>query len=259
MKIRYYHVDAFASRIFSGNPAGVCLLDGWIDEGAMQSIAAENKHSETAFLVPAKGHYELRWFTPAVEIDLCGHATLASAHVLFNHEGLESNKVRFETKSGTLTVSLKSDILEMDFPSRPPVPCSIPEGIKGMLGIVPVEAFSSRDLLLVYEDEDDIRSLSPDFNALLGIEHFVTIATAPGRDSDFVSRCFAPGAGIPEDPVTGSAHCTLIPFWAERLQKDNLHAQQLSQRGGELFCSDRGERVIMGGRAVTYMVGEIVI
>lgn len=259
MNIRYYHVDAFTDRVFSGNPAGVCMLDEWVDEADMQLIAAENKHSETAFLVPADGHYELRWFTPRLEIDLCGHATLAAAHVLFSHEGVCLDAVEFKTKSGDLTVSREGGLLVMDFPSRPASPCEIPEGLSDMLGVRPVEVLSSRDLLVVCEGEEDVRAAEPDFRALAGLEWLVVIVTAAGNAGDFVSRCFAPRAGIDEDPVTGSSHCTLIPYWAGRLGKDKLHALQVSARGGELFCRDMGERVSMGGRAVTYMAGEIFI
>ena len=259
MDIRYYHINAFTDRVFAGNPAGVCFLEAWIDDKILQSIAAENNLSETAFLVHAGNHYELRWFSPGMEIDLCGHATLASAFAVFEYVDPESSQVEFQTKSGRLSVRRQGELLMMDFPARPPQPCKAPENIDEILGIPPEETRSARDLLAVYEDEDQIRRLKPDMAGVAALDYFAVIVTAPGENCDFVSRFFAPGAGIPEDPVTGSSHCTLIPYWSERLGKKELHALQLSERGGELFCEDRGERVAIGGRAVTYMAGTIRI
>ncbi len=259
MKIPYYHINAFASQAFAGNPAGVCLLDAWLADDVMQSIAAENNLSETAFLVKQGSSYEVRWFTPSVEIDLCGHATLASGHVIFEYVDHGSVRIEFLSKSGELSVEKRDNLLFLDFPSRKPETCEPPAGIDAIFGISPTDVLCSRDLLLVFDDEHIIRQLTPDFNAIAQLGHFALIATAPGENSDFVSRFFAPGAGIPEDPVTGSAHCTLIPYWSERLRKTELHAFQLSKRGGELFCVDRGERVLIGGQAVTYMSGTIEI
>lgn len=257
MEIRYYHIDAFTNRIFAGNPAGVCFLDSWVDDRILLSIAAENNLSETAFLVHAGKHYELRWFTPKMEIDLCGHATLASAFVVFEYVDTAARRVEFRTKSGILSVERRGDILIMDFPSRPPKRSLSPENIDQIMGIPPSETLSARDLLLVYENEEQVRSLKPDMAGIAAMNYLGVIAAAPGENCDFVSRFFAPGAGIPEDPVTGSSHCTLIPYWSGRLGKKEMHAYQLSERGGELFCADRGERVSIGGRAVMYSSGAI--
>jgi PhzF family phenazine biosynthesis protein len=259
MDIRFYHIDAFADRVFAGNPAGVCFLDGWTEDSILQAIAAENSVPETAFLVQAGDHYELRWFTPKVEIDLCGHGTLASAFAVFEYVKHEASRVDFQTKSGRLTVERQGDLLMMDFPTRRPEPCQAPAHINKIMGILPSQTLRARDLLVVYESEDDIRRLEPDLDMVAALDCFGVIAAAPGKKSDFVSRFFAPGAGIPEDPVTGSAHCTLIPYWSERLGKKELHTFQLSKRGGELFCVDRGERVSIGGRAVAYLSGTIQI
>ncbi len=259
MDIRFYHVDAFADRVFAGNPAGVCFLDAWIDDPILQSIAAENNLPETAFLVQAGDHYELRWFTPKVEIDLCGHGTLASAFAVFEYVNPKARQVAFQTKSGILTVERQGDLLMMDFPTRRPEPCQPPEHIDEIMGISPSRTLRSRDLVVVYENEDHVRRLKPDLTGVARLGCFGVIVTAPGKKSDFVSRFFAPAAGIPEDPVTGSAHCTLIPYWSERLGKKELHAFQLSERGGELFCIDKGKRVSIGGRAVAYQSGTIKI
>jgi PhzF family phenazine biosynthesis protein len=259
MDIRFYHIDAFADQVYAGNPAGVCFLDAWIDDPILQSIAAENNLPETAFLVQAGNHYELRWFTPKVEIDLCGHGTLASAFALFEYVNPKAHQVAFQTKSGILTVERQGDLLMMDFPTRRPEPCQPPAHIDEIMGIPPARTLRARDLVVVYENEEQIRRLKPDLAGVARLDCFGVIVTAPGKKSDFVSRFFAPAAGIPEDPVTGSAHCTLIPYWSERLGKKELHAFQLSERGGELFCINRGERVSIGGRAVTYQSGTIRI
>lgn len=259
MDIPFYQIDAFTSRVFGGNPAGVCFLETWLPDPVLQSIAAENNLSETAFVVKREKTYALRWFTPKVEIDLCGHATLASAHAIFEYRDQKMQRVEFETKSGTLSVVRQGDLLMMDFPSRTPEPCPLPDRIGEIMGIAPSQSFRSRDLLLVYEHEDQVRRLKPDLLQIAALDCFAVIVTAPGGDSDFVSRFFAPKAGIPEDPVTGSAHCTLIPHWSKRLGKSKLHALQVSARGGELFCEDRCERVLIGGRAVTYLSGTIQI
>ncbi|MBN2243435.1 MAG: PhzF family phenazine biosynthesis protein [Acidobacteria bacterium] len=258
-EIQFYQIDAFASRAFAGNPAGVCLLGEWLPDEILQSIASENNLPETAFLVRRKGLYDLRWFTPTVEVDLCGHATLASGHAIFEFVDRDAGRIEFRSKSGALSVERKDDLLFLDFPSRKPLPCPAPDGLASILGREPSEVLSSRDLMAVLENEDAVSALDPDPDSVAKLDNFALIVTAPGRNSDFVSRFFAPRAGIPEDPVTGSAHCTLIPYWAERLNKKNLHALQLSRRGGELFCTDRDDRVSIGGRCVTYLSGTIFL
>lgn len=258
MKIPYFEVAAFTSKPFHGNPAGVCPLTKWLDDATMQNIAAENNLSETAFFVPRGNDYELRWFTPTVEIDLCGHATLASAFILFSELGVRGNAIRFHSQSGVLTVSRHNDVLTLDFPSRPPSPCSLPGDLIRGLGKQPVGILKARDYFCVFANEPDVRSLKPDF-ALLGTLEDKVIVTAPGTDCDFASRFFAPTAGVPEDPVTGSAHSTLIPYWAARLGKKKMFARQISKRGGELFCELAGDRVLIGGKAVLYNRGHIEI
>jgi len=255
MRIRYYQVDAFTDHVFGGNPAGVCLLTDWLPDQVLQSIAAENNLAETAFVVQRDSCFDLRWFTPELEIDLCGHATLASAHVIFRHLGYRASDIRFQTRSGILTVSREGERLTLDFPARPPVPCDAPPDLSAGLGATPVTVGKARDYLAVFESEVAVRNLQPDMAALMRLDSLGVIATAPGKDCDFVSRFFAPRAGVPEDPVTGSAHCTLIPYWAERLGRTKLHARQVSQRGGELFCEHRDDRVGIGGHAVTYSSG----
>lgn len=259
MKIPYFHVDAFATRTFAGNPAGVCLLDAWLDDATLLGVAAENKHSETAFLVPRGEDYDLRWFTPAVEMDLCGHATLAAAFVVFTEKHFVGSAIRFHSRSGGLTVSRAGDILTLDFPSRPAVICTGPPDLAAGLGAAPAAVWKARDYLAVFADEQAVQSLRPDFNLLRQLDCLGIIATAPGRDCDFVSRFFAPQAGVDEDPVTGSAHCTLIPYWAHRLGKTRLFARQISPRGGELHCELAAGRVRIGGRAVLYLRGQIEI
>ena len=261
MKIPLYQVDAFTSKIFAGNPAAVCMLDSWIEDSQLQSIAMENNLSETAFLVRNDEGFDLRWFTPTTEVALCGHATLASAFVLFNHKNWTANEIRFQTrKSGQLIVSRSDDLLEMDFPSRPSHSRQAPLGIKEALGVSPVAVLgSAEDILVVLDSEKAVQEVQPDFRALEQVECRGTIVTARGSQSDFVSRFFAPRVGVPEDPVTGSAHCVLIPYWANVLGKKELHALQLSKRGGELFCIDAGERVKISGKAVLYLEGTITI
>ncbi len=261
MKVPFYQVDAFSRRLFGGNPAAVCLLTSWLDDNTLQSIAAENNLSETAFLVPkVKGRYDLRWFTPAVEIDLCGHATLASAFVIFSFVESTLSSVDFETRSGLLSVARSGELLSMDFPARKPWPAERSPVISQALGAEPLDVLKSRDLLVVFKNESIVRDMAPDFDKLKRIrDAFGVIVTAPGEKADFVSRFFAPNAGIPEDPVTGSAHCTLIPYWADRLGKTHLHALQLSKRGGELFCENMGDRVRISGNAVLYAKGELYL
>jgi PhzF family phenazine biosynthesis protein len=255
MNIPYYHVDAFTGRLFSGNPAGVCLLADWLPDAVLQSIGAENNLAETAFVVQRESTFDLRWFTPTVEVDLCGHATLASAHVIFQHLGYRAPVIRFQTRSGELTVARSEDLLELDFPSRPAAACPAPPDLIEGLSASPAFAAKSRDYLAVFDSEETVRNLKPNLTVLARLDALGIIATAPGATSDFVSRFFAPRLGIPEDPVTGAAHCTLIPYWAERLKRVKLRALQVSARGGELLCENRGERVGIAGRAVTYSSG----
>jgi len=259
--IPIYQADAFTGKLFGGNPAAICPLTEWLPDELMQTIAVENNLAETAFFVKNETGYKLRWFTPEYEIDLCGHATLASAHILFTELGHQGDTIHFETvKAGTLTVKRDGDKYAMDFPSRPPIHIDAPNGLIEALGEKkPLDVLRSRDYFLVYESESDIRDISPDFFALSKMDTVGVIVTARGDNSDFVSRFFAPGAGIPEDPVTGSAHCNLIPYWAEKLNKNKLHAYQLSAREGELWCELKGERVLMSGKAVTYLKGEIFV
>lgn len=259
MKLPYYEVSAFTANPFGGNPAGVCPLTSWLPAAVLQGIAANNNLAETAFTVARGDDFELRWFTPTVEMDLCGHATLAAAAVLFNECGLLGNEVRFHSRSGVLTVARNGELLTLDFPSRSPLPSNPPEALVRGLGANPREVFKARDYLAVFANEAEVRALQPDFAVLKTLDSLGIIATAPGSDCDFVSRFFAPGAGVDEDPVTGSAHCTLIPFWAQRTGKAKLLARQVSSRGGELFCELAGDRVLIGGKAVLYLRGEIHI
>jgi PhzF family phenazine biosynthesis protein len=259
VKQTYWVVDAFTSRRFGGNPAGVCPLDRWLEDETLQSIAAENHLAETAFLVPRGDEFELRWFTPTVEMDLCGHATLASAWALFHLRGNSREALTFHTKSGALTVTRDGERLVLDFPARPAAPCAPPPGLVAALGITPREVLRANDLLCVLESEAAVRAVSPDIRALARLDTRGIIVTAPGTDADFVSRFFAPAVGVDEDPVTGSAHCTLVPYWAARLGKTQLFARQVSQRGGELWCEARGARVALAGHAVLYLEGRIEI
>jgi PhzF family phenazine biosynthesis protein len=257
VRLPLYQIDAFTGRLFAGNPAAVCPLEEWLDASTMQAISAENNLSETAFFVRRGDRYDLRWFTPATEVDLCGHATLASAFVVFEFLDPAAEAVRFETRSGELIVRRQGGLLVMDFPSRPPEPCAPDPALTAALGKAPLELLETRDYLAVYESEEDVRSLAPDMKALAAVGHFAVCVTAPGREADFVSRFFAPASGVPEDPVTGSAHCALTPYWSRRLGKKDLHAIQVSARGGELFCHDGGERVQIAGQAVKYLEGFI--
>ncbi len=262
MKIPVYHVDAFASQPFKGNPAAICPLEAWLPDATLQAIAGEHNLSETAYYVARGTHYELRWFTPAVEVDLCGHATVASAHVIFDlrHE-VEGKRVRFQSKSGELGVERMSEgghvIYALDFPSRPPQPVPASPALEEALGAVPQQVLKARDYLCVFGSEDEVLALKPDMAKLAALDCFAVIVTAPGKDCDFASRFFAPAKGVDEDPVTGSAHCTLIPYWAARLGKTKLFARQRSRRGGELWCELRGDRVSIAGRAVKFSEGAI--
>jgi PhzF family phenazine biosynthesis protein len=259
MRVRLYQVDAFTSQLFGGNPAAVCPLDAWLPDDVLQAIARENNLSETAFVLRDEPRgWQLRWFTPTQEVDLCGHATLATAYVLFNRLAPGLERAQFSSRSGTLVVTEREgDWLEMDFPSRPPEPCEVPEGLVEALGAEPRETLLSRDLVAVFDSEEQVRALRPDMARLAELELFAVVATARGEEADFVSRFFAPRVGVPEDPVTGSAHCSLVPYWAARLEKKALLAHQVSARGGVLQCEDRGERVGLAGQAVLYLEGYI--
>lgn len=257
MKIPIYQIDAFTDKPFKGNPAAICPLEAWLNDEILQNIAAENNLSETAFLVRNHNNYDLRWFTPEVEMDLCGHATLASAYVVFKFLQPNRQQVSFSTKSGTLTVTCDDGLLSMNFPARTPKPLNNVEFLVEALGSEVLEVLKSRDLLVLYENQNTISALKPNFEKLKEVEGFGVIVTAKGDNVDFVSRFFAPKAGVTEDPVTGSAHSTLIPFWAERLGKTKLHAQQLSKRGGELFCEHFGDRVKISGYCSLFLIGEI--
>lgn len=259
MKIKLYQIDAFAARTFEGNPAAVCPLEYWLDDELLQAIAAENNLSETAFFVPSEHGYNLRWFTPIKEVDLCGHATLATAHVLFNILGYAKQTIAFETRSGELTVKKRGNMLEMDFPACPPIPCEFSEILAKSLGQKPIEILVADDYLAVFDSETTIRAITPDQAMLSQLDLRGVIITAPGKDVDFVSRFFAPKFGIPEDPVTGSAHCELAPYWANRLGKNTLTARQISKRGGDIICELKADRVILSGSAITFMTAEIDI
>jgi PhzF family phenazine biosynthesis protein len=261
MKLPLYWVDAFTDQPFHGNPAGVVPLAQWLPDEAMQRIAFENGLAETAFFIrTAPARFHLRWFTPAVEVDLCGHATLATAFTLFHPLQQAGDLITFDSRSGPLTVTRQGDRLEMGFPSRPAEPATPPETLLRALGAAPVTVAKTKNSwFCVYARAADVLALRPD-HALLGqVTPGRMIVTAPGDDCDFVSRFFAPDAGIPEDPVTGSAHTTLIPYWAQRLGKSTLLARQVSARGGELFCELRGDRVGIAGHAVLYLRGEIEV
>ncbi|MGC2112590.1 MAG: PhzF family phenazine biosynthesis protein [Candidatus Korobacteraceae bacterium] len=262
MAIPYYHVDAFTDELFAGNPAGVCILPAFLADSIMQKIAAENRHSETAFVVArADGDFDLRWFTPTVEDDLCGHATLASAFVLaLRKHGVWP--VRFHTCSGMLTVAQGQDSFEMDFPARPPQACETAVDLLPALGLKSALVMKSRDYLVVVDQAEQVRALTPDIAALAKIDMGIggAIVTAAGEgDVDYVCRLFAPWEGIDEDPATGSIHCTLAPYWAGRLGKDAFRAQQLSARGGHMQCAIDGDRVKIAGKARLYLHGTLEV
>lgn len=259
MRIPIFQVDAFAAVPFTGNPAAICPLEKWLPDHLMQAIAAENNLAETAFFVKDGDGYGLRWFTPAVEVDLCGHATLGSAYVLWEKLGCAAERISFQTRSGTLTVTRENDVLALDLPARAPGPCVAHPSLVEAIGGQPREVLAARDYFVVYEGEEEVRGLTPNFRELAKVDRFAVIATAPGKECDFVSRFFAPAQGIDEDPVTGSAHCTLTPYWSARLGKQKLRAKQVSPRGGVLQCEDRGERVSIAGKAVLYLEGSIFV
>lgn len=267
MKLPIYHLDAFTDRPFAGNPAAVVILETWLDDALLQAIAAENNLSETAFVIPGDGQSHLRWFSPKQEIDLCGHATLAAAQVLFAEYFRTARQLEFMTRSGVLEVSRELNTADasaagrlwLDFPARPGQRVEVTPAMGEALGCMPQEAWLARDLMCVFASAAEVQSLTPDFPKISRLDAFAVIACAPGDDVDFVSRFFAPRAGVDEDPVTGSAHCTLIPYWAARLDKPALQARQLSARGGRLWCEARGERVGIGGQVVAYSRGEILL
>jgi PhzF family phenazine biosynthesis protein len=262
MNLQIYQVDAFAEQVFKGNPAAICPLESWLGDALMQQIAAENNLAETAFFLKAAEHYEIRWFTPEKEVDLCGHATLASAHIILSHFEPNAHKVSFYSpRSGRLSVErTDGDLLVLDFPSDPPAETGPRQDLVDALGKTPLKTLKGKtDYLLIYEAQEDIEAMSPDFFLLNKVKARGVIVSSPGNEVDFVSRFFAPQSGIPEDPVTGSAHTTLIPYWAGVLNKKKLEARQLSKRGGTLRCEYLGERVKIAGKAVSYLSGEIAI
>lgn len=260
MRGTIYQVDAFTREVFQGNPAAVCILDQWPEEVLMQNVANENNLSETAFAVPVGECYEIRWFTPEMEVELCGHATLATAHVLFKHLDFPGDWICFESiHSGRLTVKRSGDLLTLDFPADRMEEMVVPELIVTALMKPPLKAFRGKtDFMFVFASESEIEAMDPDFGLLAQVGGRGIIVTAPGNDVDFVSRFFAPQSGINEDPVTGSAQTSLTPYWSRVLGKKRLTARQLSSRGGELLCEDKGERIEISGHAVTYMIGEII-
>jgi len=259
MKLPFYQIDAFTGRMFGGNPAAVVLLDTWLPDEVLKAIAAENNLAETAFVIRHGEVLPLRWFTPTVEVDLCGHATLAAADVLFRHISPAAKRLVFSTRSGNLTVTRDGNLLSMDFPSRPGKAVEIEDAVVAALGIRPKELYRARDLLAIYESESEIRGFRPDFERIASIDVFAITISAPGEAVDYVYRFFAPRQGIAEDPVTGSANCTLVPYWAARLGRSELVAKQLSARGGDLHCALRGDRVLITGQAVEYLRGEITV
>jgi len=259
MNIPIYQVDAFAEKPFEGNPAAVCPLDKWLPDETLQAIASENNLSETAFFIPRDDCYDLRWFTPVSEVDLCGHATLASAHVVFSKYKPNRSKILFKTRSGSLPVSRDGERLTLDFPAQPGVKCPTPDPLLKSLGITPIECYQSTDLMAVFDNQAQIEQMAPDFRILKEIDSRGIIVTAPGEDADFVSRFFAPRHNIDEDPVTGSAHCTLAPYWSEILGSNHLAAKQLSNRTGLLRCEIAGDRVMITGKSRLYLEGEIFV
>jgi PhzF family phenazine biosynthesis protein len=257
MKISIFQVDAFTNQAFGGNPAAVCPLDYWLSDEDMQAIAQENNLSETAFIVNRGDFYQIRWFTPQTEVDLCGHATLASAWVIMNKVQQDKNEIRFGSKGGELKVRREGDLYLMDFPVHQPEKCVAPNNLIKAMGQNPVEVLASNYYLVVFDSEDIVRNLKPYMTLLKELDRIGVVITAPGKSVDFVSRFFAPAVGIPEDPVTGSAHCTLIPYWAEKLGKTRMTAKQVSCRGGDLICESKGDRVVIGGQARLFMEGRI--
>ena len=259
MKLDIYQIDAFAENQFEGNPAAVIPLVKWLPEATMQAIAEENNLSETVFFVPTRNGFHIRWFTPVKEVELCGHATLASAYVLFNILGCKEEVLSFESLSGELLVTKNDNLLTLDFPAQPPEICSTPALLSSGLGKTPIECLKHDDYVAIFANEEDVLGLTPNNEVLMQLNLRGVIATAPSSEFDFVARFFAPKFGIPEDPVTGSAYTQLMPYWVGKLEKSKLHAKQVSNRGGKLFCELKGDRVLISGNAVTYMEGRIEI
>ncbi len=261
MPLTLYQVDAFTDQLFAGNPAAICPLEAWLPDSTMQAIASENNLAETAFFVAQDNgtDFDLRWFTPTREIDLCGHATLASAFVLFEHLNFPHEMIRFHSKSGLLTVERQQDWLELDFPAQPCQPCEIPEAIRTAFSIEPIACLKSEDYLVIFEHEAHVIEAEVDVLKLRGIDARGVIITAPSERFDFVNRFFVPNFGIDEDPVTGSAFTKLVPYWADVLNKNTFVAKQVSQRGGIVRCALRGDRIKIAGQAVLYMRGTILI
>jgi PhzF family phenazine biosynthesis protein len=254
-----YQVDAFTNKLFGGNPAAVCPLQAWLPDDVMQKLATENNLSETAFFVKENDQYHIRWFTPEYEIDLCGHATLASAYIIFTQLNHYSDTINFTCKSGKLEVKKKDGLIELNFPSRMPEICDVPEALLEGINLKPNRVYKSRDYLLVFDTEEDIKNIVPDYTHLNKLDVVGVIVTAPGNEVDFVSRFFVPNSVIGEDPATGSAHCNLIPFWSKELIKNELTATQLSSRRAEFICENKGKRVLMAGNAVLYLKGEFFL
>ena len=259
MRLTIYQIDAFAESVFKGNPAAVVPLEDWIDDTLMQQIAMENNLSETAFAVKTDAGYHIRWFTPEYEIDLCGHATLATAYVIKNFLEPHIQEISFTTqKAGELRAIAKDGLYTLDFPARMPEPCEVPEKLLACLGVsTAVEVLRSRDYFVVLPNEEAVCNVEPDYTLMSSLDTIGVIVTAKGHEADAVSRCFYPGAGIPEDPVTGSAHCNIVPYWSEKLGKTKLFCRQLSPRGGDLQCELAGDRVLMSGKCVLFLQGEI--
>jgi predicted PhzF superfamily epimerase YddE/YHI9 len=257
MKISIFQIDAFTNQAFSGNPAAVCPLDYWLPDDQMQAIAGENNLSETAFFVNRGDYYQIRWFTPQTEVDLCGHATLASAWVIMNKVEPDVEEIIFGSRGGELRVRRDGDVYLMDFPVHPPEKCDVPNNLLKALGHAPVEVLASNYYLVIYDSEEVVRGLKPYMALLKELDRIGVVITAPGNSVDFVSRFFAPAVGIPEDPVTGSAHCLLIPYWADKLGKSKMKAKQVSCRGGDLICQSKEDGVVIGGQARLFMEGRI--
>lgn len=259
MKLPIYQVDAFAGKTFEGNPAAICPLKQWLDDDIMLSVAEENNLSETAFYVMTSRGFHIRWFTPTTEVDLCGHATLAAAHVIFNEFDYQGDSISFESRSGTLRVTKNDSLLVMDFPAQPATTCKLPAELEQAFSVKPVECLESEDYILVFNNEEEIKNAQPRLELLKNIKRRGVIITAESSSYDFVSRFFAPKCGIDEDPVTGSAYTQLAPYWKNRLGKHQFHARQLSKRGGEVYCESVGDRISIAGTAVKYLQGEITI
>lgn len=260
MKLNIFQIDAFAEKVFTGNPAAVVPLQNWMSDEIMQNIAMENNLSETAFFIPVENGFHIRWFTPETEVNLCGHATLASAFVLFHHLNYQKKEIHFQSKSGLLKVKKEGELIVLDFPTSEVNEIKLPDNSEKAFGILPQKCFKGReDLMFVFRNQIEIENLQPDFGFLKTLEMRGIIATATSPEYDFVSRFFAPREGIDEDPVTGSAHTMLIPYWASKLGKNRLVAKQISKRGGVLFCKHAADRVEIGGAAQTYMTGEIIV